>query len=467
MNEQETKSTAKVFSQEQKVTTDSTSPATENSIEIKELRKPSDRKTFERLFAINNDGFEQKGYDRTGLHWFVNGNENTVLLARDSDDDILGFLIYKMENPQHLHICCLAVDPQKQRSGVGSALISQVIQSAPKNSALSVDCRPLNEPYYLQFGFKTVGQIRERYYENFGWASPGLYMLLDNKKNRKIKDEKNKQSIKEDSIDFKRFIDLAQLLHDHSSWWFAQRFRSRRKESAFAAIATELQFCKEDANKKFDPVHLLRAMAHNALIVRGSSAADTQTTTGRYLLDLLNNDLYFATIKNLMLKELGKKTSEQLIYNDLKRFALINAGSEKSADFAGTISPYYHFYKFLPEQVVKRPHANGHFKTFAKIGFFIGNNYLLATSIHGLLQEDAESLVFIHQTIANICLAKIGNMNAGIALGIGINVVYLGAFAWYYAKQYYKSKEVQNNPSCSVLESKGDGIGYGNRTEVF
>lgn len=427
---------------------DSKSAVIVSRINIEEL-KVVDSETLRRLFAINNEGFEQKGYRKPSLYGMVNDNRSKVLLAKDSNDNILGFLIYRMENPQHAHISCLVVDPRSQRHGIGSALMSKVIDVADENTAFSLDCRPRNEPYYRQFGFKTIGQIRAGYYKDFGFASPGLYMLLDNKKNRQIKKRKGER-ITENCTDFQTFITLAQLLRDHSSWWFSRSFRSRRKENSFDAIAIELSVCHKDGNKSIDSLHLLLAIVHNALIVRGSSAAHTETTTGRYLLNLLNKNPDFATVKNLILCKLGDY-SEQLEYKNLKRFSLINPGNEKSEYFSNNISPYYHFYKLSAEPAVKRPHANGYFKTLAKIGFFIGNNYLLGASIHGILHNDTESLAFIHQTVANICLAKIGDINAGIAAGVGIDVVYLVAIAWY-AKQYYKTKEVENYCSFSVVE---------------
>lgn len=94
--------------------------------------------------------------------------------------------------------------------------------------------------------------------------------------------------------------------------------------------------------------------------------------------------------------------------------------------------------------VTVHPQTNSHFETLAKIGFFMGNNYLLAASIHGLLNNDTGA--FIDQTLAHICLMDLGTINTGIAVGMSIDIIFLGIIAWY-AKQHYKSQET---PSSSV-----------------
>ena len=56
----------------------------------------------------------------------------------------------------HVFLWFLAVDPARQRGGVGRALLSQVFEDAARPSTWTPS-NPANLPYYASFGFEEIG----------------------------------------------------------------------------------------------------------------------------------------------------------------------------------------------------------------------------------------------------------------------------------------------------------------------
>jgi [ribosomal protein S18]-alanine N-acetyltransferase len=80
------------------------------------------------------------------------------------------------------HLMDIAVDPDRRREGVGSALIRALLERLPSpGEQVTLEVRPSNEAgikLYEGFGFKSAG-VRRRYYSDNGedalimWRTPG------------------------------------------------------------------------------------------------------------------------------------------------------------------------------------------------------------------------------------------------------------------------------------------------------
>lgn len=154
-----------------------------NGYIVKELKKPIDDALFNRLFKINNRSFETKGYRKEYLREALNTQD--LLIAEDSKGNILGFLLSIPEAgspspPQtknRLHVTYLAVDPAAQNSGIGKALMREVMRRS--EDGVLLECRPRNEVFYQKLGFKTIDPIRPDYYKDNKRELPGLPMVFD------------------------------------------------------------------------------------------------------------------------------------------------------------------------------------------------------------------------------------------------------------------------------------------------
>lgn len=61
----------------------------------------------------------------------------------------------------HWYLACLGTDPAKQRSGVGTTLISPILErcDAERLPAYLETQKPENVPYYERFGFRVTGEL--------------------------------------------------------------------------------------------------------------------------------------------------------------------------------------------------------------------------------------------------------------------------------------------------------------------
>jgi [ribosomal protein S18]-alanine N-acetyltransferase len=103
-----------------------------------------------------------------------------ICLAAIRDDRLAGYLICSRYE-RVWHIMNVAVDPSERRQGLGSALITRLLERVDDDQArFTLEVRRSNEDalrLYERFGFKVAG-IRRRYYQDNGedafvmWRTP-------------------------------------------------------------------------------------------------------------------------------------------------------------------------------------------------------------------------------------------------------------------------------------------------------
>jgi ribosomal protein S18 acetylase RimI-like enzyme len=59
--------------------------------------------------------------------------------------------------PAHVHLWFLAVDPARQRAGIGRSLLGRVCEDAGAPVYLDTS-NPANVPYYASAGFEEIGR---------------------------------------------------------------------------------------------------------------------------------------------------------------------------------------------------------------------------------------------------------------------------------------------------------------------
>ncbi len=92
------------------------------------------------------------------------------------EDKLVGYLLVR-ECGKDLEIMSIGVDQKHQRSGIGSALLKELIQSKPPSTELFLEVSHENQPaqaIYLRMGFETY-LVRKSYY---GDGSNALCMKL-------------------------------------------------------------------------------------------------------------------------------------------------------------------------------------------------------------------------------------------------------------------------------------------------
>ena len=357
-----------ILDKDEKKSTPETKTTLESPIELVIVHNPSEitPQIIEEAYKIDIACFEEGiAYSKENLAAEI--KKSPLLLALNKKNgQLLGNLTYEQRSEKgksKRHITNLAVDPKFQSQGIGKALLTELIRDT--SDTVSLKCRPSNESYYQQFGFKTTGIPQIDYYrfqvEGQSMTAPGLSMLLE-------KDEK-KDSIPENKKDAKRsekkstpldkptrqaylesLLDLTKKVRASTSFFFgsslAAWFHKQRKEKAFAAIISELQACLLN-DKPIDPLKILRAIVHNAMVVRGASPVHTQTSSGQALVGLL---------KQKSFEKLRALIEEELLiinYKNLKEFAQFKPGSERSAAIPQPFSPYFHFSKHERKDIPK------------------------------------------------------------------------------------------------------------------
>jgi [ribosomal protein S18]-alanine N-acetyltransferase len=105
-----------------------------------------------------------------------------ICLAAIRDDRLAGYLICSRYE-RVWHIMNVAVDPGERRQGLGSALITRLLERVvdDDDARFTLEVRRSNEGalrLYERFGFKVAG-VRRRYYQDNGedafvmWRTPG------------------------------------------------------------------------------------------------------------------------------------------------------------------------------------------------------------------------------------------------------------------------------------------------------
>ena len=103
-----------------------------------------------------------------------------ICLAAFVDGELSGYLVCSRYDTVW-HIMNVAVDPDRRRRGIASALIGVLLDRVGPEAELTLEVRQSNSgaiALYERFGFKSVG-VRRRYYADNGedavimWRTPG------------------------------------------------------------------------------------------------------------------------------------------------------------------------------------------------------------------------------------------------------------------------------------------------------
>jgi ribosomal-protein-alanine N-acetyltransferase len=102
-----------------------------------------------------------------------------ICLAAVGGERLSGYLICSRYD-QTWHLMNVAVDPARQRRGLATALLAEMIERAGANAPLTLEVRTSNAgaiALYERFGFRAAG-TRRRYYQDTGedalimWRTP-------------------------------------------------------------------------------------------------------------------------------------------------------------------------------------------------------------------------------------------------------------------------------------------------------
>ncbi|MGH2946783.1 MAG: ribosomal protein S18-alanine N-acetyltransferase [Solirubrobacteraceae bacterium] len=102
-----------------------------------------------------------------------------VCLAAETEDELVGYLVCSRYDTVW-HLMNVAVDPDRRRRGIGSALIAALLHQVGDDAQLTLEVRRSNTgavALYERFGFRSAG-VRPRYYADNGedavimWRTP-------------------------------------------------------------------------------------------------------------------------------------------------------------------------------------------------------------------------------------------------------------------------------------------------------
>jgi ribosomal-protein-alanine N-acetyltransferase len=104
-----------------------------------------------------------------------------VCLAAVVDGEVVGHCVCSRHDTVW-HLMNLAVDPDRRRRGIATALMEALLERLPSpDEQITLEVRPSNDAalaLYERFGFKVAG-VRRRYYQDNGedalimWRTPG------------------------------------------------------------------------------------------------------------------------------------------------------------------------------------------------------------------------------------------------------------------------------------------------------
>lgn len=92
----------------------------------------------------------QSGRHPFGLNW------HNFVVAVASSGEIIGCGQIRRHIDGSRELASIAVDPEYQNEGIGSALIEHLLNMAPR--PIFVTCRSDFEGYYSRFGFRSIGK---------------------------------------------------------------------------------------------------------------------------------------------------------------------------------------------------------------------------------------------------------------------------------------------------------------------
>ncbi len=118
------------------------------------------------LEVISNEQFEEKKMRLNFINYVDNSNY-TVNIIENSKKVILGFIVIKFIDMDHIEIYSLAVKKYFENKGFGFKLLQNVIKSYPNhNFILEVSENNIAKFLYKKCGFK-IDSFRKKYYKNY------------------------------------------------------------------------------------------------------------------------------------------------------------------------------------------------------------------------------------------------------------------------------------------------------------
>jgi ribosomal-protein-alanine N-acetyltransferase len=137
---------------------------TDSAITVRALRYPD----LPQVIAIERRAFPTPW----SLAMFVlelSKPSGVCLAAVDASGALTGYLICSRYD-QVFHLMNIAVDPQRRRRGIASALLAEMIARTGEDAPLTLEVRTSNAgaiALYKRFGFRSAG-TRHRYYSDTG-----------------------------------------------------------------------------------------------------------------------------------------------------------------------------------------------------------------------------------------------------------------------------------------------------------
>jgi [ribosomal protein S18]-alanine N-acetyltransferase len=92
-----------------------------------------------------------------------------VCLAATSEEELVGYLVCSRYDTVW-HVMNIAVDPDRRRRGIGTALIAALLERVGPEAQVTLEVRHSNggaQRLYERFGFRSAG-VRPRYYADNG-----------------------------------------------------------------------------------------------------------------------------------------------------------------------------------------------------------------------------------------------------------------------------------------------------------
>jgi ribosomal-protein-alanine N-acetyltransferase len=101
-----------------------------------------------------------------------------ICLAASADDRIVGYLVCS-RYADVWHLMNVAVDPERQRSGIATALLRRMFADLGPQARITLEVRPSNQgaiEMYERLGFQAAGHRRGYYHDN---GEDALIMWLE------------------------------------------------------------------------------------------------------------------------------------------------------------------------------------------------------------------------------------------------------------------------------------------------
>jgi len=120
------------------------------------------------LLGIEDDLFGLEQWS-PAMFWNELANGHHYVVALDEDDDVVGYAGLVLSPPQEAWVNNMAVRRDRQRHGIGRALLEDLLETARRAGIpttlleVAADNAPA-QAMYQRYGFQTVG-VRRGYYQ--------------------------------------------------------------------------------------------------------------------------------------------------------------------------------------------------------------------------------------------------------------------------------------------------------------